>query len=250
MSNLNLARQVRSVLEASPDAPSLQELLIFVDDYVRECSSSPELEALLIQLEEDLQNIHHDVFDHSSLHQTEIFLAVLHHLNPILPPTSVISWFDIIFRPALREPKLPTSSLKHAKELIVAALQKTEETYEQKVKEFRRRLMDLYLLDAFNEGSGADVIEWAELNEEQRNKRSHWKRNLEDILLKFGAKRPEVCDNTFSLNFTLIRARILWQKCISILKPQNLDFNCSCSLISISLTLHSCHRPTSWQIIH
>ncbi|KAG6885982.1 hypothetical protein C0992_004746 [Termitomyces sp. T32_za158] len=133
---------------------------------------------------------------------TEIFLAVLHHLNPILPPTSVISWFDIIFRPALREPKLPASSSKHAKELIVAALQKTEDAYEQKVKEFRRRLMDLYLLDAFNEGSGADVLEWAGLNEEQRNKRSHWKRNLEDILLKFGAKRPEVCGNASLLDST------------------------------------------------
>ncbi|KAH0584353.1 hypothetical protein H2248_009893 [Termitomyces sp. 'cryptogamus'] len=189
MSNSNLPRQVRSVLEASPDALPLQELLTLVDNFVLECTS-PESEALLFHLE-DLQNIHHEVFDHSSLYQTEVFLAVLYHLNPILPPTLIISWFDIVFRPALREPKLPTSSVKHAKELVVAALQKTEEVYEQKVKEFRRRLMDLYLLDAFNEGSGADVLEWAELNEEQRNKRSHWKRNLEDILLKFGAKRPE-----------------------------------------------------------
>ncbi|KAG6874066.1 hypothetical protein C0995_006923 [Termitomyces sp. Mi166 len=191
MSSSNLTRQVRSVLEGGTDLLSLQELLASVDDFVLECTSSPESEVLLAHLEEDLQNIHHEVFDHSSPYQTEVFLAVLYHLNPILPPTSVISWFDIVFRPALREPKLSTPSVKHAKELIISALQKTEEVYEQKVKEFRRRLMDLYLLDAFNEGSGADVLEWAELNEEQRDKRSHWKRNLEDILLKFGAKRPE-----------------------------------------------------------
>ncbi|KAG6845739.1 hypothetical protein H0H87_005005, partial [Tephrocybe sp. NHM501043] len=123
--------------------------------------------------------------------QTEVFLAVLYHLEPILPATSVISWFDIVFRPALREPKLPTSSIKHAKELIITALLKTEEAYGEKVKEFRRRLMDLYLLDAFNESSGADVLEWAELDKAQRDKRSHWKRNLEDMLLSFGTKRPE-----------------------------------------------------------
>ncbi|KAG6865020.1 hypothetical protein C0991_005566 [Blastosporella zonata] len=191
MHNLNLPRQLRSVLEASPEAPPLQDLLGLVDDFVLDCTSSPDSQVLLFHLEEELQQIHHEVVDHASIFQTEVFLAVLYHLDPILPATSVISWFDIVFRPALREPKLPTSSIKHAKELIIAALQKTEETYGEKVKEFRRRLMDLYLLDAFNEGSGVDVIEWADLDKEQREKRSHWKRNLEEILLTFGANRPE-----------------------------------------------------------
>lgn len=192
MQNINLPRQVRSVLESLPDALPLHELLILIDDFVLECTSSPEPEVLLFQLEEELQTVHNEVVDHSSLLQTEVFLAVLYHLCPILPSTSVISWFDIVLRPALREPKLPTPTVNHAKELIILALQKTEESYVEKVKEFRRRLMDLYLLDALNEGSGEDVLEWAELDEEQRDKRSHWKWNLEDVLLKFGTERPEV----------------------------------------------------------
>ncbi|GLB35411.1 putative tuberous sclerosis 1 [Lyophyllum shimeji] len=183
--------RLRSVLEFLADAPPLHELLILIDDFVLECSSSPEPEVLLFQFEEDLHQLHHEVVDHSSLFQTEVFLAVLYHLGPILPSTSVISWFDIVLRPALREPKLPTSAVNHAKELIILALQKTEESYVEKVKDFRRRLLDLYLLDAYNEGSGDDVLEWAELDEEQRNKRSHWKRNLEDILMKYGEERPE-----------------------------------------------------------
>jgi hypothetical protein len=193
MQNVAPLRQVRAALESHPDALPLQELLILIDDFVLECSSSEEPEVLLFQLEEDLQKTHHDVVDHSSLFQTEVFLAVLYHLGPVLPSTSVISWFDIVLRPALREPKLPTSAVNHAKELIISALQKTEETYLERVGEFRRRLLDLYLLDAFNEGSGDDVLEWAELDEEQREKRSHWKWNLEDILLKFGLERPHVC---------------------------------------------------------
>lgn len=192
MQNAPLIRHVRSVLESNSDALPLHELLILIDDFVLECSSSQEPEVLLFQFEEDLQKSHHDVVDHSSLFQTEVFLAILYHLGPVLPSTSVISWFDIVLRPALREPKLPTIAVNHAKELIIAALQKKEETYLKQVGDFRCRLLDLYLLDAFNEGSGDDVLEWAELDEEQREKRGHWKRNLEDILLKFGTERPEV----------------------------------------------------------
>lgn len=188
----DLPRLLRLVLESLPDAPPLDELLILIDDFVLECSSSSEPEVLLFHFEEDLQKVHHDSIDHSSLFHTEVFLAVLYHLGPILPPTSVISWFDIVLRPALREPKLPTPAVNHAKELIISALQRTGETCLKKIGEFRCRLFDLYLLDAFNEGSGNDVLEWAELDEEQRDKRSHWKRNLEDILLKYGMEQPQV----------------------------------------------------------
>ncbi|KAG6821069.1 hypothetical protein H0H93_007228 [Arthromyces matolae] len=202
MESSNLSRQLRSVLEASPEAIPLQDLLVLIDEFV---VNSPDS---LFHLEEDLQKILDEVVHHASVFQTEVFLAVLYHLNPILPPTSVISWFDIVIRPALREPKLPTSSLKHATDLIVTALEKTEGAYEQKVKDFRRRLMDLYLLDAFNEGSGPDVLEWAELDDVQRDKRSHWKRNLENILLQFGSKRPEDLMTEVYIHFKTPNSRL------------------------------------------
>ena len=52
--------------------------------------------------------------------------------------------------------------------------------------------MDLYLLDAYNESSGEDVLEWAELSEEQRERKACWKTNLEDVLVKVGLQRPKV----------------------------------------------------------
>lgn len=190
MQSASLARHVRSVLESLPEALPRHELLNLTNEFVLECSSqNPHVQ--LSQLEEDLQKVLHDV-DHSALFQTEVLLDVLHHLGPILPPTSVISWFDIVLRPALREPKLPTATLNHAKDLIVFALRNTEDGFSDKVGDFRRRLLDLYLLDAFNEGSGDDLLEWAELDEEQREKRTHWKCNLEDLLLKFATERPQV----------------------------------------------------------
>jgi hypothetical protein len=192
MSVSGLSRQVRSLLADSPDAP-LSEVLLAADSFVLECSSSVEQDALLHNLDDELQGIHHDLVDHSSFRQVEVFLAVLYHLRPVLTATSVIvsTWFDLILRPALREPKLPTAAVNHAKELIICALENVSGNPE-KVGGFRRRLLDLYLHDAFNEGSGEDIIEWADLDQQQRDKRAHWKSNLEDILVKYGLERPVV----------------------------------------------------------
>jgi len=187
-----LPRQVRSALECAPDALSLSDLLTLVDDFVLECATSEEPEVQVTQFEQVLQTIHDEVADYASLQQTETFLAILYHLGPVLPLTSIVSWFDLVLRPALREPKLATQAVNHAKELIISALQKTHEAHAEKVGDFRRRLLEYYLLDAYNEGSGDDVLEWAGLNEEERQKRTQWKENLESILLKFGNERPEV----------------------------------------------------------
>ena len=188
----NLIRPLRSVLDKAQDAPALSEVLASVEQFVGECTESTEPEIKLFQFEEELQSLHHEVIDYSSTYHTEVFLAVLHHLAPILPATSVIAWFDVVLRPALREPKLPTAALIHAKELIISALGKTQDANATRVDDFRRRLMELYLLDAYNEGSGLDALEWAELTEEEQVRRTRWKHNLQDILIAYGHHRPEV----------------------------------------------------------
>ena len=187
-----LPRQVRSALECAPDALSLSDLLTLIDDFVLECTTSEEPEVQVFQFEQVLQAIHDEVADYASLQQTETFLAILYHLGPVLPLASIVAWFDLVLRPALREPKLATQAVNYAKELIISALQQTHEAYAEKVGDFRRRLLEYYLLDAYNEGSGDDALEWAELDEEERQKRTQWKENLESILLKFGNERPEV----------------------------------------------------------
>ncbi|EGO20906.1 hypothetical protein SERLADRAFT_452048 [Serpula lacrymans var. lacrymans S7.9] len=193
MSIIALSHQVRVALQESADAEGvLAQTLAAVDEFVVDCCSSDEPEVLLFHLEEDLQNIHNEAVDHTSLYHTEVFLALLYHLRPIISSTSIIStWFDLVLRPALREPRLPTIALNHATELIIHAAEKVDERYPEKVGEFRRRLLDLYLLDAYNEGSGEDILEWAELSQVQREKKSLWKSNLEDILVKFGLQQPQ-----------------------------------------------------------
>ncbi|KAL6300529.1 Hamartin protein-domain-containing protein [Sparassis latifolia] len=201
-----LSRQLRLLLESPPDALSVSDVLALADAFVLECSSASESQwpSLLAQLEDGLQRIY-DVLEYAHY---EIFIAVLYRLRPILPPPSIIStWFDLVLRPALRDPKLGTVAVDHARELIISALDsdpadfpivgtaeergKELQRRKEKVGEFRRRLMDLYLLDAFNESSGEDILEWAELSAEQREQKSCWKMNLEVVLVKFGLERPE-----------------------------------------------------------
>ncbi len=201
----DIPRQLLLFLKSSQDAPSLPSLLQRVDDFVSELLASSHEEAVLGQLEDELQNIYHQSVDHTIFSQTEIFLSVLYHLLPLLPSSSVIStWFDLVLRPALREPKLPTEAIEYAKELIIAALNPGPIAHDnasvnsekdrrwEKVGDFRRRLMDLYLLDAYNDSSGDDVLEWAKLDDSQREKMACWKTNLEDVLVRAGLQRPQV----------------------------------------------------------
>lgn len=184
---VTITRQVRSVLESENGSleSSLADLLSLVDDFARE--SPPDQ---IQKLEDHLHHLHQEVVDHASCHHTQVFLAVLHHLS--LPASSIISsWFDLVLRPALRDPNLPASAVNHAKELILSALCQDD----PRVPDFRRRLVELYLLDAFNEGSGHDLVEWAAVDGRRREQQTRWKLNLEGILLTFGEKRPTVCNS-------------------------------------------------------
>ena len=187
----DITRQVRQILDGSPDAPSLQHAIDTIDDSVSEWAipSSPQAKSLLASLED----LYHQVLDHAVFHQVEAFLTVLYHLRIVIPAGSIVStWFDLVLRPALREPKLSTPTVRFAKELVIIGLVTFDEENTSRTKDFRRRLLDLYLLDAHSESSGEDALEWAELDKVSREKRECWKSNLEDVLIAFGMKCPQV----------------------------------------------------------
>ncbi|KAH9946055.1 uncharacterized protein BXZ73DRAFT_86256 [Epithele typhae] len=180
---VDLCAQLRLLLERSPDAISLADLLERVDSFIIECANAAESRTLLDQLEDELQVIYDDLLGHSLLPHAETFLSFLYHLRPVLPSKSVISiWFDLVIRPALREPKFNFSDSADPAEA---------EKQKERMGEFRRRLVDLYLLDAYNESSGDDVLEWAELEQGQREQKACWKSNLEDVLVGIGLARPQ-----------------------------------------------------------
>lgn len=188
-----LCRQLRLFFTSEDSDISLTELLSLADDLVSD-PSSVDSEVFSAQLEQELQTIHDDVVDHSLLYHAQVLLAVLYHLKALLTPLTIITfWFDIVLRPALREPRLATPAVNHAKELVISALHSNDDRFHDKIRDFRTRLFDLYLLDALNEGSEEDVMEhWAEVDNAQREKNSCWKSNLENILLRFGEIHPNV----------------------------------------------------------
>ncbi|KAI0808371.1 hypothetical protein C8Q74DRAFT_132054 [Fomes fomentarius] len=73
---------------------------------------------------------------------------------------------------------LPLPAVDHAKDLVIHVLDPGShfseeegsaeaEKQKERVGEFRRRPMDLYLLDAFNKSCGDDVLERADLSQRQ-----------------------------------------------------------------------------------
>ncbi|GJE86936.1 hypothetical protein PsYK624_030190 [Phanerochaete sordida] len=197
----DIARQLRLLLKNSPDAPSLSAFHQTLDQFASQNDDNPEQAE---DLQTHLQDVYYDGMKDADLPQVKVILETLYHVRRILPPLSIIeTWFDTVLRPALREPKLAAEAVDHAKEVIVAALSPIHRIRDavssdadknkkkEKAREFRRRLMDLYLLDAYNESSGDDVLEWAELDDAQKERRACWKSNLEDVLVRIGLQRPQ-----------------------------------------------------------
>ncbi|KAF7321577.1 HATPase-c domain-containing protein [Mycena kentingensis (nom. inval.)] len=168
--------QLRATLEFQT---SVADVLLAAEDFSNACALDPEHAS---QLDEHLRQIYDELVDHGSVHHAQVFLGVLYHLRHILPFDSIASWFEYLLRPALRDARLPTSAVDHAKQLIICAA--------NNAAEFRSRLMDLYLLDAFNAAGSADILEWAELEPHERTRKTSWKSNLEDILLIYGQEHP------------------------------------------------------------
>lgn len=202
MAASDISRQLRLLLKNSPEAPALPNFFQTLDEFVSQNQDTPEQAE---DLQTQLQGIYYDEMKDSGLAQVKIVLETLYHVRHILSPSSIIeTWFDTILRPALREPKLAAEAVDHAKEVIVAALNPVhrlrdavssdpdKDKKNERAREFRRRLMDLYLLDAYNESSGDDVLEWAELDDAQKEPKACWKANLEDVLVRIGLQRPQV----------------------------------------------------------
>jgi hypothetical protein len=196
-----LSHRLRTAFhEPSSNSSIFETNLLHVDAFIDAVNATGNDE-LLRNFASDLRGIYSDIVARSDNPQhTELFIAVLSRLAPVLSSSSIISdWFDVCLRPALRNPELSAQAIRHAKDLIFAALHSVVDQYSKLVSDFRRRLLDLYLRDAFNEGAGADILEWAEMGQRERDVKTVWKTNLEDILIKHGTERPAasitmICD--------------------------------------------------------
>ncbi|KAG8898751.1 hypothetical protein FRB99_007182 [Tulasnella sp. 403] len=158
------------------------------------------------ELEEYLQEIYMSSIDPADIPQFAGFIAILHQLLPILPSSSIITtWFDIVLRSSFRTPKLPRDSVRRAKELILHGL--ADPTH-PKTLNFRRMIIDLYLLDVLHESSKDDVIEHVSLDSVEQEKQKCWKMNLEETLIADAVQQPKVFFDQINEAFQNPRSRL------------------------------------------
>lgn len=145
----------------------------------------------LDQLRDDIESMYQDLVDHSSTTKLERFIAILHAFLPIFRPIYVVThWWDLVLRAALRNPRLSSKAIQHAKAITLHGLVLES----SKVTEFRKRIIELFLLDAYDESSRCDALEQATMSAEERRIQQFWKHNLGALLEQLSIKRPEVCD--------------------------------------------------------
>lgn len=134
-----------------------------------------------MEFERELLVIYENSVNHASVNHLEAFLAVLFALRPVLPASSIITWFDYL-RPALREPLLSLDTKKALQSLIASALDEYKHAAESRSREFRRRLLELYILDISGLKTAEDSIQELSQTPSEADARRTWKENIESIL--------------------------------------------------------------------
>lgn len=185
MSLKELLDHIRALFLAPPP-PSLNNLLPLIEVYVSD-TPYPCDDAKTTELNNGLLDVYGDTVDHSDVSHIAAYVGILYALRMTLSSAAIISWFDSLLRRALKEPKLAPGAVAQAKELVLMPLYDERES---KAQLLRRRLVQLYVLDAPRENDNA--VEQMEQEADERAKMTVWKNNLEDLLVSDGFARPKV----------------------------------------------------------
>lgn len=121
-------------------------------------------------------------------HHTPFFISCVYALREKLPTTgdgSIIQeWWDMLLRPAFRDPTLPEEARIQAHAIVSRALD--ADVTEELVHKFHRRLVDLWVYELPND------VEACGMDETELVKVRCWSNNLCQILLRFGCDKPKV----------------------------------------------------------
>ena len=172
-----------------PPPPSLAQLLPLVEVYISD-THDPSNDAKTTELNNGLLDIYGEIVDHADVTHIGAFVGVLYALRMVLSSDAIISWFDSLLRRALREPRLAPEAVAQTKDLVLMPLY---DDGESKAQLLRRRLVQLYVLDAPRENDNA--VEKMQQQADERAMMAAWKSNLEDLLVLDGFARPKVSSN-------------------------------------------------------
>ncbi|KAF8317163.1 hypothetical protein DL93DRAFT_2055741 [Clavulina sp. PMI_390] len=210
MDVVDIVSRVRAAFDTPPRAPISDAIALItasVRDQHRESSDAGSISDSLVNLEKDLLEIYENLVNHIYVPHLEAFLSVLFALQPVLPASSLISWFNHL-RPALREPQLSPETKKSLQALVSSALDESTHAAESRSRDFRRQLLHLYIQDSSGTVASADEIV-EDLNRtlaEQRTSAA-WKENLEAILETDLMTSPDECLAVLNVEFLEPTAR-------------------------------------------
>lgn len=170
-------------LFAEPPTSALSVVLGHVADVLREDPS------LLPVVEDVVQDAHRAVRVDVPAHQ-HAFVAILSLPEMDNPEKVVDTWTELALQAVLKHTRLDTRTMQAAKELAVGALISSDDaTY---VVDYRKRMFQLYLLDAPSDTSGQDAVESAAMEDFEKESKRAWKENLGDVLIAFAMRKPKV----------------------------------------------------------
>ncbi|KAF8329400.1 uncharacterized protein EI90DRAFT_3125182 [Cantharellus anzutake] len=208
MDVVDVAQRLKLAFETPPRG-SVSDAIALVSASVREFNADPSQShpQWLAPLEVKLLDVYENHVPHNSVKHLEGFLSVLFTLKTVLPASSIISWFDHL-RTALREPRLSIDAGKGLREMLSFALKDHAHSAESRSREFRRRLLELYLFDASPAAESSEgVIESLNQKVEDREARKTWEENLERILASDVVSSPNDSFAVLNSMFTNPAAR-------------------------------------------
>jgi hypothetical protein len=193
-----IGQRLRASLESPPRAAASDAIALIS---VSLSSSLPGSSTpFVVPLEKELLDIYENSVQHNSVKHLETFLSVLFTLRPILPASSIITWFDHL-RTALREPRLGKEATQGLRDLLSSALIDNAHVSESRSREFRKRILELYLYDAAEALSVEEAIESLTHSPDENETRKTWRENLESVLVTDAVACPNVgerpCANSY-----------------------------------------------------
>ncbi|EJD53280.1 hypothetical protein AURDEDRAFT_110965 [Auricularia subglabra TFB-10046 SS5] len=189
-------------------------------------------------VEDMLQDAHRAVRTDVPAHHAA-FVALL-ALEEMRDPAKVVgTWTELALQGVLKHPGLNSATVDAAKKLVVGALTGPDDA--QYVLDYRKRVFQLYLLDAPSDTSGIDAVETAALDDAERERRRIWKENLGDILISFALQKPrqfcQSANSAFAYNPSRLELLILFRRLVTCDDFDFAAFASSDLLSSILLSL-------------
>ncbi|KZV97656.1 hypothetical protein EXIGLDRAFT_832683 [Exidia glandulosa HHB12029] len=186
-------------LFAEPPSFALSTVLSRVADVLREDPT------FLPAVEDVVQDVHRVVrFDVPAHHHNFIALLALPEMHH--PEKVVSTWTELALQAVLKHTRLDSQTLQAAKELAVGALAGPDDALY--VSEYRKRVFQLYLLDAPSDTSGPDAVDSAAMDEAEKESKKVWKENLGDILIAFAMRNPNQFCRSANVAFGYSQSRL------------------------------------------